>query len=41
MKNIESDIEWIKSFFDAAGDWWSESWYEGENLKSRIHIVKM
>ena len=39
MKHIEGDKEWIKSFYDAAVDWWGESWYEGENLKSRLEIV--
>ena len=40
MKHTEGDTEWIKSFYDAAVDWWGESWYEGENLKGRLEIVK-
>ena len=40
MKHQEGDTEWIKSFYDAAVEWWGESWYDGENLKSRIDIVK-
>ena len=39
MKYTEGDPEWIKSFYDAAVEWWGESWYSGENLKSRLDIV--
>jgi len=40
MKYKEGDTEWIKSFYDSAVEWWGESWYDGENLKSRLDIVK-
>ena len=40
MKHKEGDTEWIKSFYDAAVEWWGESWYDGENLKSRLDVVK-
>jgi hypothetical protein len=34
------DRAWVKEFYDAAVDWWGESWYEGENLKSRLDQVE-
>ncbi len=40
MKHKEGDTEWIKSFYDAAVEWWGESWYDGENIKGRLDIVK-
>lgn len=40
MKHQEGDKDWIKSFYDAAVEWWGESWYDGENLRRRLDIVK-
>ncbi len=40
MNHRVGDFEWIKSFYDAAANWWGESWYEGENLENRLDIVR-
>ncbi|MCL4269466.1 MAG: class I SAM-dependent methyltransferase [Anaerolineales bacterium] len=40
MKHEEGDTDWIRSFYTAAVEWWGESWYDGENLKGRLDIVK-
>ncbi|MEW6403127.1 MAG: class I SAM-dependent methyltransferase [Chloroflexota bacterium] len=40
MNQKEGDRDWIKSFYAAAAEWWGVSWYDGENLDSRLDIVK-
>ncbi len=34
------DRAWIQAFYDAAAEWWGESWYEGENLPGRLSRVE-
>lgn len=40
MKPYDSKVDWIKSFYDSAADWWGESWYNGENLQGRLQVVQ-
>lgn len=40
MNHKVGDAGWIRSFYDSAVGWWGESWYEGENLKNRLDIVR-
>ena len=40
MKHQESKVDWIKSFYDSAADWWGISWYNGENLKRRLEVIQ-
>jgi SAM-dependent methyltransferase len=40
MKHRESKVDWIKSFYDSAADWWGASWYNGENLQGRLEIIR-
>lgn len=38
--HLVEDRSWVKAFYDSAAEWWGESWYEGENLKSRLGQVE-
>ena len=40
MDHKVGDKGWIRSFYNSAAGWWGESWYEGENLQSRLEIVR-
>ncbi len=40
MVHDVNDRAWVKAFYDSAADWWGESWYEGENLPSRLEQVQ-
>lgn len=40
MVHLVEDHSWVTEFFDSAVEWWGESWYEGENLKSRLEQVE-
>lgn len=41
MENFEGSMDWIKTFYCKAVEWWGESWYDGENLAERLaKIVK-
>ncbi|MDD3627324.1 MAG: class I SAM-dependent methyltransferase [bacterium] len=40
MKQNPENKEWIKKFYDSAVDWWGESWYDGENLKGRLELIR-
>lgn len=40
MKHDASKVDWIKSFYDAAADWWGTSWYNGENLQGRLRMIQ-
>ena len=40
MIHKEGQTDWIQSLYSSAVEWWGESWYEGENLKDRLDIVK-
>lgn len=34
------DRSWVTEFYDSAAEWWGYSWYEGENLGSRLAKVQ-
>lgn len=40
MKHHESDVDWIKSFYNSAAAWWGTSWYQGENLQGRLEVIQ-
>src|SRR5512138_138053 len=40
MKHHQSQVDWIKAFYESAVGWWGESWYSGENLKERLELIR-
>ena len=40
MVHHVEDRSWVTAFYDAAVEWWGESWYEGENLQPRLARVQ-
>ena len=40
MSHRVEDRSWVTAFFDSAVEWWGESWYEGENLQTRLEQVE-
>jgi SAM-dependent methyltransferase len=40
MTHHEHKVDWIKSFYDSAADWWGTSWYNGENLEERLQTIR-
>lgn len=40
MSHNPDKRDWINSFYDSAVTWWGESWYDGENLKTRLDMIQ-